>query len=290
VPEPAVQLDVVHEPAAGAEHHAAPLIVLHGAWHAAWVWNAWLALFAERGWDVYAPSLRGHGSSEGDLRSATLADHVDDIENLLEAIGGPAVLVGHSLGGLIIQHLMAREAPLEAVVLLASIPPRYPTRVLVRGAIRHPVLSMRAVASGDLAPLVGTDALVRESLFSADTPYPIVRATRERLGGASTALFRDMTLHRAPRPTQQPPALVVAAEGDRAFPVAAQSRLARRLDAELRTVTGGHDIPLEQGWRETATDIAWWLEQRESQLTYQQSVSRMSSNTSSPQTLRSRSH
>ncbi|HEX9180581.1 MAG TPA: alpha/beta fold hydrolase, partial [Burkholderiales bacterium] len=44
----------------------APLLFVHGAFSAAWCWaEHFLPYFADRGYDSYAVSLRGHGASEG---------------------------------------------------------------------------------------------------------------------------------------------------------------------------------------------------------------------------------
>ncbi|MCA9946237.1 MAG: alpha/beta fold hydrolase, partial [Anaerolineales bacterium] len=58
---------LVHEPTQKAKN--TPLLFIHGAWHGAWCWEEhFLPYFAERGYAVYAPSLRGHGQSSGQER------------------------------------------------------------------------------------------------------------------------------------------------------------------------------------------------------------------------------
>jgi pimeloyl-ACP methyl ester carboxylesterase len=253
-----VRLELNFEPARGSTRHPAPVIFVHGAWHAAWTWEHWLGFFAERGWDSYAPSLRGHGDSDGDYRSATLDDYVADVRNVIARVGRRPILVGHSLGGLIIQHLLA-TTDLEAVVLISSVPPRYPVGVLVDGVLRHPIRSARASVSGDMFPLVATDRLVRSAFFTRDTPSELVAGTRARLTGASVALFRDMVRRPAPAPRHHPPALVVAAAHDRALRVSMQRRLAVRLGAELTVAQAGHDVPVDTGWRRSANTVTTWL-------------------------------
>ena len=83
-----------------------PVLFVHGAYSGAWIWEHFLGLFADRGYPAYAVSLRGHGASEGDLASASFADYVDDVETAAGAIGAEPVLVGHSMGGLVISSII----------------------------------------------------------------------------------------------------------------------------------------------------------------------------------------
>ena len=86
-----------------------PVLLLHGAWHASWVWENWLSLFAARGWDACVLDLRGHGASEGSYREARLTDYLADVRGAIDTFERTPVLVGHSLGGLLIQHLVAEQ-------------------------------------------------------------------------------------------------------------------------------------------------------------------------------------
>ncbi|PRC60013.1 alpha/beta hydrolase, partial [Mycobacterium sp. ITM-2017-0098] len=74
-------LEVIDKGSASAAHPA-PLLFVHGAWHAAWCWDEhFLTFFADRGYRALALSLRGHGGSPATkpLRSLSMADYVDDI-------------------------------------------------------------------------------------------------------------------------------------------------------------------------------------------------------------------
>ena len=86
---------------------AEPLVMLHGG---AWRWQEYLSLIprlAER-WRLYALDLRGNGQSGWVPETYRLSDFVADNEQFLGRLHGPAVLVGHSLGGVIALMLAAR--------------------------------------------------------------------------------------------------------------------------------------------------------------------------------------
>ncbi|HEY4130173.1 MAG TPA: alpha/beta fold hydrolase, partial [Gemmatimonadaceae bacterium] len=121
----------------------APVLFVHGYFADATIWREWLPFFAQRGFPAYAINLRGRGGSDagpsgatnGDLGRASIADFVDDVRRVAQAIGNPAV-VGHSMGGLIAQQLAALGA-VRAAVLIAPAPPRGITVLSPRLAIKQ---------------------------------------------------------------------------------------------------------------------------------------------------------
>ena len=123
--------------------HSTPILFVHGAWHGAWCWQEYfLPYFAQNGWEVYALSLRGHGESDGGIRWASGANYVADVAGVVEQIGRPPILIGHSMGGYVVQkYLEAHDAP--AGVLLASIPPQGILGFTLRIARQHPVALLK---------------------------------------------------------------------------------------------------------------------------------------------------
>src|SRR5208337_1384795 len=100
-----------------------PVLFVHGAYCGGWVWNErFLPYFAEQGYASHAVSLRGHGQSEGILAWASIDSYVEDIARAAADIEGDPILVGHSMGGLLVQHYLA-DHPAKAAVLLATLPP-----------------------------------------------------------------------------------------------------------------------------------------------------------------------
>jgi pimeloyl-ACP methyl ester carboxylesterase len=98
-----------------------PLILLHGGSAS---WRSWAAVapVLARDWQVIAPDLRGHGSSERGPRYR-LPDYADDIAQLADRdLGHPAVLVGHSLGGQVALAVAARRPDVARGVVLAEAP------------------------------------------------------------------------------------------------------------------------------------------------------------------------
>jgi pimeloyl-ACP methyl ester carboxylesterase len=107
-----ITLNLVEGPATGP-----PLVLLHGG-SARWqTWEGLLPAFAAR-WQVYAVDLRGHGHSAW-ATSYRLQDYADDVAALLAShIPAPALVCGHSLGGMV-ALMVAAQAPerVRALVL-----------------------------------------------------------------------------------------------------------------------------------------------------------------------------
>lgn len=101
-----------------------PVLFVHGARHAAWCWaEHFLPYFAEHGIPAFALSLRGHGGSSGREQNATyhLADYVEDIHRIMTDFSFRPVLVGHSMGGALVQLTLEHNPGCaSAMVLLAS--------------------------------------------------------------------------------------------------------------------------------------------------------------------------
>lgn len=146
-----------------------PLLFVHGAWHGAWCWvEHFLDYFAQRGFAVHAVSLRGHGASEGRdrLRWTRLAEYVEDVAQIAGQLPSPLVVIGHSMGGGVVQKYLENH-PAPAGVLLASMPPAGVLATTLRIARRHPLEFIRVNLQLSLYPLVSTPALVRDAFFSA---------------------------------------------------------------------------------------------------------------------------
>ena len=95
--------------------HSTPLLFVHGALHGAWCWEVhFLDYFAQHGFAAHAVNLRGHGNSEtrDSLRWTRIADYVQDLTNAAGQLPSLPILIGHSMGGFIIENTW-RITPLQ---------------------------------------------------------------------------------------------------------------------------------------------------------------------------------
>ncbi|HUV34430.1 MAG TPA: alpha/beta hydrolase [Candidatus Desulfaltia sp.] len=78
-----------------------PLVLIHGFTDK---WQTYQPIITplSQSWHIYAPDLRGHGKSEKKPGAYRYRDHLQDLERFMDAVvAEPAVLFGHSMGGVI---------------------------------------------------------------------------------------------------------------------------------------------------------------------------------------------
>jgi pimeloyl-ACP methyl ester carboxylesterase len=247
-----------------SEAHPVPLLFIHGGWHSATCWTNFLDFFADAGYRAVAISLRGHGSSPTAKRfhACSMADYIDDVRAAAHNLGGCPVLIAHSLGGFVIQrYLETHDAP--AAVLLASVPPQGVLGLVGRVWTRHPWISMRSLPVGNLAGFIGTAPLVREHLFSADTPDEIVESCLAGLQAeAMRASLIDPLTRRVRSKRVRTPMLVLGAQHDGLVTRAEVRATARAYRTEPEFFAMGHNMMLEPGWRAVAERVDAWLDAR----------------------------
>jgi len=215
-----------------------PLLFIHGACHGAWCWEEhFLRYFGDRGWTVKAIDLRGHGLAPGRkrLRWTRIAEYVEDVAAAAAAMPQPPVLLGHSMGGLVLQkYLQSHSAP--GAVLLASVPPAGMLRSTLRFASRHPLRFLEANARMSWWPTIETPELAREMLFARSMPDSEIRSLHDRLQDESYLAYLDLLAFALPRPAEVPklPMLVLGGREDRVFSPDEVERTARAYGAELQ--------------------------------------------------------
>jgi len=92
-------------------------VLIHGAWAGDWVWEAITPYLEDQGFRVMAPDLPGCGKRLGNPAEASLDQCVAELEEMLQQVEGPLLLVGHSGGGAVATQLA--EAISERVVGVA---------------------------------------------------------------------------------------------------------------------------------------------------------------------------
>ena len=248
------------------EAHETPLLFVHGAYTAAWCWDEFfLRHFAAQGYTAYAVSLSGHGGSRGRayLDSFSIADYVDDVAEVVDKLAVPPVLIGHSMGGMVLQkYLEKRSAP--AVVLMSSVPPQGLLGSAFGLAFSKPNLM------GDLNRIMGGGQpqmeTLRHAMFHEVVELERLQRYYHLCQPESHRAIWDMSLFDLPFVSrmQLPPMLVLGAEHDVLIPPDQVRMTARRYGVEARILPGlGHGMMMESDWRVAADPIIEWLKSQD---------------------------
>lgn len=242
-----------------------PILFVHGAYVGAWCWEEhFLDWFAARGHAAHAVSLRGHGGSagRGQLNDFGLADYAADVARAVESLPRPPVLVGHSMGAMVVQKYL-EKATAPAAVLACPVPAYglMPSSFLL--AWTRPALfaGLHSVASGGHAP----PEVLEEALFAGSIdPERLARFYRRTQRESRRALF-DMSGWGLPQfwGGARAPTLVLGARKDSLIRHDEAQATARLLGAEYRLLEDiGHAVMLDEGWEAAAEAIAGWLEEK----------------------------
>jgi pimeloyl-ACP methyl ester carboxylesterase len=223
-----------------------PLLFVHGLGHGAWCWDEhWLGEAAAQGWAAHAVSLRGHGGSGGRdrIRRWTFRDYVHDVLQAIVDLPAPPVLIGHSMGALIVQRVLERYPAAPGAVLVA--PAGTPAQGLETGlrlSARKPGKGLRFLA---FQPIT----LDPDDLFSKRMDPAEAQRLASLQGPESPLAQYQITLPRRPR-TARCPVLVLGGGDDALISVSEVVRTAKHFGTRAHIFRGmGHDLMLDVGWR-----------------------------------------
>lgn len=232
------------------------ILFVHGGGHAGWCWqDHFTGWFEARGYTVAAPDLPHHGNLDHrGVQFTPLRAFVDAVGRAAAGLEPPLIIVGHSLGGFVVQKYLERSDS-DLAVLLAPSPLGFPGSPLLfawRMASRHPVMFLKTLRTGIITD---RPERTRECFFTPETPSDVIASVHSRLQPESLRVLVDMVPPLHPERVRTP-VVVIGAEADRMVPpnkdIAATARM---YHGARRIVPGGHDMMLDTAWEQVARAI-----------------------------------
>lgn len=203
----------------------ATFVLVHGAWHGAWCWRHIRPLLRARGHEVLAPDLPGHGDDPAAVGSQSLDDYAKRIEAVVRASGGDVVLVGHSLGGLVISAVAEAlpERVRRLVYITAFLPRDGDSLVRICSVDPDNPLNEASLRTPD-GKCVTVDPARLRDLFFADCPDDDFAIAQARLGPEPIAVMFQ-TVHVTPARFGRVPRAYIHCSRDQALPLFVQEQM-----------------------------------------------------------------
>jgi pimeloyl-ACP methyl ester carboxylesterase len=240
-------------------------------------WERFADHYTDRGHRVLAPDWPGLPTDPAAVRrdpsplaGLGIADVLEHYERIVRELDEPPLLVGHSLGGLVVQLLLDRGLGAAGVAIDSAAP---------RGVLRTPLSTLRSVG-GILARPANRHRAVPLTFgqfryaFANTLPEAEARAAYDRYAvpGAGRIVFQSATANLAPASParvdfanpRRSPLLFVAGGADHIVPAAVNRENARRYrrspaHTEYVEFPGRpHLLIASPGWQEIADHVLDW--------------------------------
>jgi pimeloyl-ACP methyl ester carboxylesterase len=219
------------------------LLLVHGWWTGAWIWRAFAAYLAHRGWDALAPSFLASGAPPD------ASDRLILLRRLCDTLPVPPVIVAHEAGA-VTGAALARAIGAPAIVVLA--PLVLPPDGGELGLFAHPWFFWSRVFGARVAPPRGRLGEFLRRELGDDV---------RRLQPDSGRFFRHVLSAPVCSPDERsPPALVVCSRDDAMTSAVHVERFAARYRwvADVHE-SAGHFPMLAAGWERVADRVHRWI-------------------------------
>jgi len=239
------------------------LLFVHGMWHGAWCWEPYfLPYFEKLGYKSYALSLSNHGKSakRKTFNLLRIKDYVQDLKQVIDPMDETPVLVGHSMGGFVVQKYL-EEHQVPGAVLLASVPPFGILGGTLSVMKKLPGAFAKANLTLDLKYIIDTPKKFKALMFSQQVDDKDVAKYLNLTNSESYLAYMDMLgLNLVNTKKIKTPLMIIGAGKDKAVAPKSVEKT-----ASIYGVTPiifkelGHDIMLEPKYRMVADSIDNWI-------------------------------
>jgi len=222
----------------------ARLILVHGAWHGGWCWEQVVPGLEALGHHVRAPDLPGMGDDAASGHVGTLEEWAMFIAGMAQGDAEPAILVGHSRGGIVISRA-AEIAPaaVRSLVYLAAVmvSPGQSMADLFDTTVqkRTPHVAGSIEPSADGRTMLWHDRATAIAAFYGTTPPECAEAAFARLTPEPSSM-RDVPVMLSTGRYGRVPRHYIHCEHDASVLLDLQHEMVRRQPCATRTLPTDH--------------------------------------------------
>jgi len=249
------------------------IVLIHGMFMNPLCWEKWIPRYQAKGYKVLAPAWPGRDKPieelrknhpDSELAKLKLGDVVDHLAGIIKGLNEKPAIIGHSMGGLVVQLLLQRDLAVAGV----AIDPAPPAGVFTTAfsflkanfpAINPFLLSQPLMMTFEQFQYAFVNTLPLEEQHAAYDRYMIPESrgvpTSSTLGGVGKIDFKKP--HR--------PLLITAGEKDHIVPAVLNRSNYKKYQGpsvtEFKQFAGrDHFVIGERGWEEVADYSLAWLE------------------------------
>jgi pimeloyl-ACP methyl ester carboxylesterase len=219
----------------------AAYLLIHGAWHGAWCWDTLAASLRGAGHEVRAIDLPGMGDDHTPLNKVTMQAWTGRVVTELAGFATPAVLVGHSMGGMVITAA-ADAAPgrVSRLVYVCAFLPQDGESLLSLATRPEGATSLlQQTPSADGLSVTVTPENARLAFYGKCSAADAARAAARLTPQPLQPVLAPLRLHDAQ--AARLPRVYVECTQDRAIPVELQRFMATRAaGARLESLPADH--------------------------------------------------
>jgi pimeloyl-ACP methyl ester carboxylesterase len=159
-------------------------VLIHGAWHGGWCWEGVIKELEKAGHTAEAPTMPGHHPND-DRTKIKFENYVAKIVDVMNKQASPAVLLGHSSAGFLLQSAAPKVADKIAQLIFLN------AFILPDGKCQF-----------DLVPPEASEGMTAAAHASPDNSVPVIEdfVRNQLMGGESTEMQDALISRLVPQP------------------------------------------------------------------------------------------
>jgi len=202
----------------------------------------------------------GHGKIEGVNRFG-MKDYVQALELEVAKVNDLPIIIGHSMGGMVIQKFLENNTCKKAVLLTPT--PPYGVIPGLHRTLSNPSF-LSSILTRDLYKLVDNEKKVSKMFFSKALPKEELKEYAGKVCSESFKAFQNLNFPGVKvNHHLKIPMLVVSAENDKMLAVWDNKATAKKYNADLILLKDiAHDVMLDVGHEKVSDAVLSWLDKQ----------------------------
>jgi pimeloyl-ACP methyl ester carboxylesterase len=186
-------------------------------------------------------------------------EYVDDLKHIIKDLDGDVFIIGHSMGGFILQHyLFDCSSKVKGVVLLCAVPNTGLWRLIPKLIMNYPFHFIVSCLKMSWLPIIKNSKRLKRLMFSDSYPKNQMRVVTEAMQEESFLAFLEMVFLRLPKIKSSPvPMMIVGAKNDYLVSEDSIKKMAAYFQVEPLIINdAAHCFMFEPGWEKVADKVA----------------------------------